>query len=260
MSSRQTQKQLARDRRLAREAELKAAARRRRRVAALTVTLLAIALPGGAVLLTETGANNTPATASLPSGSLVSLATLGHLRPAGPPGITGPEGVPIPHAPPLADGASRRGGSSVDAIHCEGAEQVLFHIHAHLSVFVNGAARRIPSGIGIPGAQISRTPAGPYVAAGSCFYWLHTHAADGIIHIESPVARTYTLGNFFDVWGQRLGRDAVGPVDGPVTALYDGRLFRGNPRAIPLTKHAQIQLDVGRALVAPVQIKFPAGL
>ena len=29
--------------------------------------------------------------------------------------------------------------------------------------------------------------------------WLHTHAADGIVHIESPVDRTYTLGNFFDV-------------------------------------------------------------
>jgi hypothetical protein len=260
MSSRRTQKQQARERRLAREAELRATARRRRRFAALTATLLAIALLGGAALLRESGTNNTAATASLPAGSLVPLATLGNLRPAGPPGITGPESVPIPDGPPLAGTASARGGSPVDDIRCEGAEQVLFHIHAHLSVFVNGAARQIPYGIGIPDAQISQTPAGPYVGAGSCFYWLHTHAADGIIHIESPVARTYTLGNFFDVWGQRLGQDAVGPVDGPVTALYDGHLFRGNPRAIPLTKHAQIQLDVGRVLVAPVRVSFPSGL
>jgi hypothetical protein len=30
------------------------------------------------------------------------------------------------------------------------------------------------------------------------FTWLHTHAADDIIHTESPVNRTYTLGEFFD--------------------------------------------------------------
>jgi hypothetical protein len=137
---------------------------------------------------------------------------------------------------------------------------VLFHIHAHLTVFLNGAPRRIPYGIGIPGAQVTPTPAGPYVAAGSCFYWLHTHAADGIIHIESPVQRTYTLGNFFDVWGQRLSPSEVGPVAGLVTAIYNGQVFRGNPRDVPLTKHAQIQLEVGRPLVAPVRISFPPGL
>jgi hypothetical protein len=127
-------------------------------------------------------------------------------------------------------------------------------------VYVNGAARRIPYGIGIPGAQVASTSAGPYVAAGGCFYWLHTHAADGIIHIESPVQRIYTLGNFFDVWGQRLSPSEVGSVAGRVTALYNGQLFRGSPRDIPLTRHAQIQLEVGRPLVAPVRISFPAGL
>lgn len=113
---------------------------------------------------------------------------------------------------------------------------------------------------GIPAAQASPTPAGPFVGAGTCFYWLHTHAADGIIHIESPTERTYTLGNFFDVWGQKLGPGEVGPVTGRVTAFYDGRWFRGNPRDIPLSKHAQIQLDVGQPLVAPVGISFPDGL
>jgi hypothetical protein len=98
------------------------------------------------------------------------------------------------------------------------------------------------------------------VGAGSCFYWLHTHAADGIIHIESPVERRYTVGNFFDVWGQSLTPTQVGPTRGPVTAFYDGHVFRGNPRDIPLTKQAQIQLDVGRPLVAPATIRFPAGL
>ena len=90
--------------------------------------------------------------------------------------------------------------------------------------------------------------------------WLHTHAADGIIHTESPVDRTYRLGEFFDIWGQPLGRNRVGPAHGRVTALFDGRVFTGNPRAIPLLAHAQIQLDVGRPLVAPERITFPNGL
>ena len=168
--------------------------------------------------------------------------------------------VPVPNAPQLAGSMSGSTGATVDGIQCQGAEQILFHIHAHLTLFVDGTARRIPDGVGIPGAQVSATPVGPYVGSGSCFYWLHTHAADGIVHIESPVQRTYTLGNFFDVWRQQLTRTEVGPAHGRVTALYNGQVFRGNPRDIPLTKHAQIQLEVGRPLVAPVVIRFPAGL
>jgi hypothetical protein len=198
--------------------------------------------------------------ATLPSGTLAPLASLGKLTAPGPPGPAGPEGVPIPDARPVAGGEPAGAGSPVDGIQCQGAEQVLFHIHAHLTLFVDGTARRIPYGIGIPGARTSPTPNGPYVGAGNCFYWLHTHAADGIIHIESPVARTYTLGDFFDVWGEKLGPAEVGPVSGPVTAFYDGRLFPANPRDIPLTRHAQIQLDIGRPLVAPAEISFPSGL
>jgi hypothetical protein len=222
--------------------------------AALLALLLAV------VVAAHRGADRGRSVASLPSGTLAPLASLGNLSSPGLAGPPGPEGVAVPDGPSLTGGEPAPAGAPVDGIRCLGAEQVLFHIHAHLTVFVNGAARRIPYGIGIPAAQVSPTPAGPFVGAGSCFYWLHTHAADGIIHIESPAARTYTLGNFFDVWGQKLGRAEVGPTTGRVTAFYDGRVCRGNPRDIPLSKHAQIQLDVGRPLVAPVQISFPAGL
>jgi hypothetical protein len=37
-------------------------------------------------------------------------------------------------------------------------------------------------------------------------------------------------------------------------------VYRGNPRSIPLTAHAQIQLEVGGPLVAPVSITWPGGL
>jgi hypothetical protein len=260
MSTRKQQKQEARVRPLELEAALRERDRRKRRRSSLAAVAAALLLLGGGAAALAGGSDHTGQAPGVPASELAPLASLGELSPPGSPGALGPEGVPVPDARQLADGGSALAGSTVDGIQCQGTEQVLFHIHAHLTVFVNGAPRRIPYGIGIPGALVSRTPAGPYVATGSCFYWLHTHAADGIIHIESPVQRTYTLGNFFDVWGQPLGPNEVGPVSGPVTALYDGQVFSGNPRDIPLTKHAQIQLEVGRPLVAPARITFPAGL
>jgi hypothetical protein len=191
---------------------------------------------------------------------LAALSTLGNLQPAPAPGAGGPEGVPIPSAAPLAGTATAATGQAVDGISCQTAEQTVFHIHAHLTVFVNGSARQIPAAIGIPGAQATNTPQGPFIETGTCFYWLHTHAADGIIHIESPVQRTYTLGNFFDIWGQPLGPDQVGPASGHVVAIYNGQVYQGNPRDIPLNAHAQIQLQVGTPLVEPQHITFPNGL
>jgi hypothetical protein len=67
------------------------------------------------------------------------------------------------------------------------------------------------------------TPRGVLVAGASCFMWLHTHSADGIIHTESPVNRVCALGAFFDLWGQPLDRLHVGPARGPVVALFNRR-------------------------------------
>jgi hypothetical protein len=192
---------------------------------------------------------------------LAALTTLGPLRPIGGPGPTGPENVPIPAAPVLARPRRLMPGAQIDGIACQTNEQVLFHIHAHLTIFVRGMALRVPAGIGIaPPYEVVQTPGGPFVARASCFMWLHTHAADGIIHTESPMKRTYTLGDFFDIWGQPLGPERVGPAHGHVTALFNGHVFTGSPRTIPLLAHAQIQLDVGRPFVAPEQITFPSGL
>jgi hypothetical protein len=260
MSTRKPQKQEARVRRLELEAALRERDRRKRRRTSLAGAATALLVLAGGAAALGGGAHRTGQPPAVAPGELAPLVSLGRLNPAGASGVVGPEDVPIAGGSQLAGGGSASGRSAIDGIRCQGAEQVLFHIHAHLTVFVNGAPRRIPYGVGIPGARVSPTPVGPYVAAGSCFYWLHTHAADGIIHIESPVQRTYTLGDFFDVWGQRLTPTRVGPVSGPVTSLYNGEVFRGNPREIPLTKHAQIQLEVGRPLVAPVAITFPAGL
>jgi hypothetical protein len=238
------------------------AKRRRRRnwlvgIGAAAVVILAVV---GITLAVTLGGNSTATAGGTPKLKLASLSTLGTLQTAPAPGPAGPEGVPIPAAPPLTGTATKTTGQKVDGIGCDTSEQTLFHIHAHLTIFVNGAARQVPAGIGIPGAQGQNTPTGTFIDSGSCFYWLHTHAADGIIHIESPVQRTYTLGEFFNEWGQPLSATQVGPARGKVTAIYNGHVYLGNPANIPLTKHAQIQLEVGTPLVAPEKITFPSGL
>jgi hypothetical protein len=160
----------------------------------------------------------------------------------------------------LAPVDSAASGATIDGIACQTAEQVFYHIHCHLAVFVNGVAAGIPAGVGVaPPRQAVQTSTGPYVSGGACLYWLHTHTADGAIHIESPQARTYTLGEFFDIWQQSLGPDQVGPAHGAVTAYVNGNRFTGNPRNIPLEAHALVQLDVG-ADVAPATLTFPSGL
>jgi hypothetical protein len=189
--------------------------------------------------------------------ALIALAFSGHTTTrAARPSLFGPEGVPVPSGPVLAPPAAPAPGHSVDRVACGPVEQVAFHIHAHLAVFVDGRARVVPLGIGIaPPLQITRTPQGPYAGGGSCFAYLHTHASDGIIHVESPVERTYTLGDFFGVWKQPLAVDQVGPARGRVTAFVDGRRYGGDPRAIPLRPHARIQLDVGTPVVPPQPVR-----
>jgi hypothetical protein len=152
-------------------------------------------------------------------------------------------------------------GQAVDGISCNTSEQVVYHIHAHLAVYTNGRPRIIPQGIGIvPPTQTVQTSAGPFVVSGTCFYWLHSHTADGIIHVESPSQRVYTLGNYFDIWNQPLSATQVGPAQGTVTAYVDGQPFTGDPRSIPLNAHTLIQLDVGGTSPGPQPFTFPAGL
>jgi hypothetical protein len=242
------------------------AQRRRRRLMVRwigAVVIAVIAIVGITLAVTSGGGGGTPPASMAggqPSLKLAPLSTLGTLTAAPAPGPAGPEGVPIPAAPALAGLSAAATGKPVDGISCQTSEQTIFHIHAHLTIFVNGTPRQVPAAIGIPGAQGQNTPQGTFIGSGSCFYWLHTHAADGIIHIESPVQRTYTLGEFFSEWGQPLSAHQAGPATGTVTALYNGQVYRGNPQDIPLNAHAQIQLDVGKPLVTPEHITFPNGL
>lgn len=201
--------------------------------------MLVAALSAGCGSSSSTNSSNTTA----PSATAPSHAT----PPAN--GKTGPEGMPLENGPALAPASTTAPGTAVDGIECAPAEQLAYHIHAHLEVYVDGQPRSIPGGIGMVGAVAQQTPAGPFYGATGCYYWLHTHTSDGVIHIESPTLRIYTLGQFFDEWGQPLKTGQVAGAKGKVTAFLNGKLWSKTPRDIRLTPHAVIQLDVGSPIV-----------
>src|SRR6201996_1658286 len=251
------------NRRQALPAARKAEAQRKRRQrlaawgGAVVVLLGAGTGIGFAVSGRGSGASAAGTAGAAVAGRYAPLSTLGTLAAAPAAGPMGPERVPIPGAPALAGTSAATAGQSIDGISCQTTEQTVLHIHTHLTIFVNGQQRQVPAGVGIPGAVAQQTPAGAFIDSGSCFYWLHTHAADGIIHIESPVHRTFTLGDFFDEWRQPLSARQVGPAQGKVTAIVNGQVWQGNPRNVPLGSHENPQLAMGTPLVTPETINWP---
>jgi hypothetical protein len=145
-------------------------------------------------------------------------------------------------------------GQTLDGIGCGAMEYSTLHVHTHLSIFYNGKQMQVPQFLGFA----------PNLAGG-CLYWIHTHDASGIIHLEAPDLNPpqggpYTLGMVFDIWGQPLTRDNVAGLTGNVSAYVNGQMYEGDLRAIPLGAHQQIVLEVGTPVVAPPNYAFPPGV
>ena len=136
-------------------------------------------------------------------------------------------------------------GQEIAGISCDAMEGSRIHIHQHLVILDHGKPVDIPVNVGRP-------------ASGACLYWVHTHYPDGIIHIESPATRTFTLGDFFTIWGQPLTTtQAASAKAGKGTKLkvwVDGKPYTGDPRKVPLTPHADIVIEAGPPF--PVPPKF----
>ena len=92
----------------------------------------------------------------------------------------------------LSSSSSTTNMTTIDGIRCDTVEFTKFHIHAHLDILVDSKQFILPSQIGID-------------PEGRCLYWLHTHDISGIIHIESPTEREFTVGNFIEIWEMTLG-------------------------------------------------------
>ncbi len=125
-------------------------------------------------------------------------------------------------------------GSPVDGLTCAPNMSELYHVHAHLAIFKDGKWLALPKNVGI---------------LSQCNYEMHTHDQTGIIHIEAPAFKTFTLGQFFDIWGQPLTSTNVAGVTGTVVAYIndngDSRRYMGDLRNIELTSLRDITLQIG---------------
>ena len=169
------------------------------------------------------------------------LAVLGAAAALGLPGI---QRGPAPWLPEWNHLAARLRADGLPVLKAEG---FAVHIHQHLDLYVDGKHVPIPALIGINVKQRYLSP-------------IHTHDFSGIVHVESPTKRTFTLGEFWDVYGVRFDDRCVGGECGGVEVYVNGRRFRGNPRAIVLRSHQELAVVVGNApRKIPRKAVFPAG-
>jgi hypothetical protein len=137
-----------------------------------------------------------------------------------------------------------------------GAEQLDYHIHVHLDIFVHGVHIPVPALIGIDVTDEFLTV-------------LHTHDASGVVHIESSSNQDYQLGKFFGVWGVRLNANCIGRycASGGTSKMrtwVNGQPYERNPATITLQPHEEIVLTVGAKADVPNPIAhrfaWPPGL
>jgi hypothetical protein len=109
--------------------------------------------------------------------------------------------------------------------------QERFHIHAMLHIYVNGLLSPLPADIGLDSAKGLESS-------------MHTHDSTGIIHMEAPHHFDYTLGDFFSVWGVKLGPAQVGELKG-----YGGDHLHFYLNGKPLHNPAALVLHKGDSVV-----------
>jgi hypothetical protein len=115
----------------------------------------------------------------------------------------------------------------------------------HLELFANNRVVIVPAGIGL---------------GGRCSYGIRTRWPIGVLEVRG----THTLGDFFRLWGQPLSRTRLAGFTmtrkHPVRAYVGGRRWTGRLDSIPLRRHGQIVLELGRYIPPKKTFLFPRGL
>ena len=174
-----------------------------------------------------------PATATIPR------ALLSEARPIG----TGPR-FTLPAAGPVAGPCEPSLGSRVGV---------------HVEVFAANRVLLLPAGIGArpPERKLNGT-----VTSARCYGALVTLNPTGLVLVR-PGTRP-TLAELFRSWGEPLSRTRLtsfgAPAGSQVVAFVDGRRWNGGPAAVPLTRHAEIVLEVGPHVPPHSSYAFPPGI
>ena len=166
------------------------------------------------------------------------------------------------------DGDTIRGGrgNPVDKIPCNPTEFLNdYHVHAYLGIIYQGKQVAVPDAIGLKGPGPEQNG---YITTAKCFYYIHTHDASGLIHIEDPAnlppsATPYTFKQVLDVWGVKYGEKNFGAFKGGLNVFVGNVSALGQTTVssykrfgqtakldtIPMKSHEVIWIEIGKPIV-----------
>lgn len=139
-------------------------------------------------------------------------------------------------APPWPVPADTLGAVRAAGLPMLSSEGTVEHIHAHLDIRVDGHAVTVPAQLGIDQGSGQISP-------------VHTHDTSGVIHIESPVTSSFSLGQFLTEWQLSTSADHLGGLkvggDALLRAYVNGKAHAGDPAGIILHAHDEVALVYG---------------
>lgn len=128
----------------------------------------------------------------------------------------------------------------------------------HVEVFAADRVLLLPAGIG---TRAPRDLLDGRVIRAACYGQLVTLDPTGVVLIRPGTH--LTLGALFRSLGQPLSPARLASFTAPagtrVTVFVDGRAWPGTPAAVPLTRHAEIVLEVGPHVPPHLSYAFPPG-
>jgi hypothetical protein len=126
----------------------------------------------------------------------------------------------------------------------------------HVEVFAANRVLLLPAGIGTrpPVASLDGR-----ITSAQCYGSLATLDPTGVVLVR-PGARL-TLGTLFRSWGEPLSPTRLASFTTPpgsrVAVFVDGSAWDGAPAAVPLTRHAEIVLEIGPHVPPHSSYAFP---
>ncbi len=146
----------------------------------------------------------------------------------------------------------------INGVSCD-AGQSAYHIHTHLTIYINAKRVTIPQNIGI-------------ASDGSCIYWMHTNTNDGIIHTAAPQKlHNLALDDFLTIWHVGFSNLNFPPEltqSKGWKIFVNGQPFKGSVTSplsteVPLASHDIVTLEYGSPNPKPDNAstyQFPANL
>ncbi len=125
----------------------------------------------------------------------------------------------------------------------------------HVEVFAANRVVLLAAGIG---AEPPLGYSAGRISSARCYGELVTIDPTGLVLIRRGARPS--LSALFRSWGEPLTLTRVASFRGSRVAVFvDGRRWRGDPRLVPLTPHAEVVLEVGPYVPPHATYQFPPG-